>query len=132
MAPQSADQANVVIRWKAEGGLCATGQVCSASYEIRDDGTWLLLPDAARGRLTSDTLKRLTDAVTQQADSLRDLPRLSTASCPSAVDGSDITISVVSGAEQVSVSNCDVRFDPDNPVISAWAAAQTEISSAGG
>lgn len=111
---------DVILRWTAEGGLCPDGRVCAAGYEIRADGTWTSTTDTSRGTLGGDLLKELTDAMSDGVASLRSLRKKDVRSCPSAADGSDITVTFETAQGPVTISNCDVIFDVDNPVLAAW------------
>jgi hypothetical protein len=102
-----------LVEWTAGGGLCPQG-LCSSAARISTDGTWTATngPTTTSGRLDAATTAELNRRVRTQVDTLATLER-SDGLCPSAYDGSDITVTFHVGGRAVTVSNCD-QADPAN------------------
>ena len=110
------------------GGLCADGP-CGSGLRVRVDGGYEAWRATQRftGTLGEDRLRTLVQAL--PASHLHVTKKVER-SCPSAADGSDLTIRYLDPTDgrQVSVSSCDYTFGSD-PLVSALARLEDQVSS---
>ena len=116
--------APVLVDYHASGGMCPPSQ-CGTDVTIYRDGAWhgRFGDRVVDDRLHARTLGELVQRVDGQIGTLRDL-KPSGGLCPSAYDGSDITVTFHAGSTSTTVTNCDQRnpansreIPGDNPLL---------------
>jgi hypothetical protein len=116
--------APVLVDYHASGGLCPVRR-CGTDLTIYRNGAWHARFDGrvADGQLHARTLGDLIQRVDGQIGTLRDL-KPTGGLCPSAYDGSDITVTFHAGRTSITVTNCDQRnransreIPGDNPLL---------------
>jgi hypothetical protein len=97
----------VLLNYTATGGNCPEG-LCGARVTISRNGAYHAVNGTrqADGQLDAATLRTLTGRIESEIGSLANLEP-APALCPSAYDGSDITITFHVRPAPVSVTNCD-------------------------
>jgi hypothetical protein len=98
--------AEILFEYRASGGLCPD-TACGTTMTFRRDGSYHLMQGQQErdGQAHRFVLINLIAQMEEGLDTLADLPKR-TGPCPSASDGSDITITFHAGGETVTVSNC--------------------------
>lgn len=113
------DARNVLIEYKASGGMCPDA-MCGAKVTILRNGAYHLTSGSREsdGQLDAATARDLTQRVDSQLSTLFHLPP-GPELCPSAYDGSDITIMFSGQGEDnfVRVTNCDPTDHSRNVAI---------------
>ena len=99
----------VLIEYKASGGMCPV-DMCGADVTIYRSGAWHSSVGSREsdGQLDATVARDLAQRVDSQIASLADLPD-GPELCPSAYDGSDITITFHAGRTSTTVTNCDEK-----------------------
>lgn len=122
-----------IVTLTRTGGMCPTGP-CSSRLDIHRDGRWVRVQsgDRTAGRLTEESLRRLTAIVDEEIDTLSTF-ETHDPYCPSEYDGTDVTYTFRvlddDGAviEESVVSNCDVDIDGTNPLIAEVAEIARQL-----
>jgi hypothetical protein len=116
--------AAVLVDWHASGGRCEAS-ICGTDLTIYRNGAWHSgVGNSVRtGQLPTRVLGDFVQRVDGQIDALRDLEPTG-GLCPSAYDGSDITVTFHNGSTSITVTNCDRRnpansreIPGDNPLL---------------
>jgi hypothetical protein len=102
------------------GGRCTYGP-CLDSFSVADDGAWRHAENGvvvAEGRLPADDVVLLARAVERSAVVSGALPAF-TGTCPTAVDGSEVTYEFTVRNVVHRAATCERRISADDPGVRA-------------
>ena len=113
------------------GGLCVAddpaGQPCGSTFAVLAGGTWVA-SSGERGMLTSSSMARLRGAI----DETEIAPvEPFTGTCPTAYDGSEVTVTYVRSGQRVEVASCSWVLDTDDVLMRTLTDLQASYAVGG-